>query len=51
MSNEIEILNSAVRYDFYSFFQKVYYEVGGENFISNWHLEYLADILAEHRDR
>lgn len=43
---EMDVL---LRNDFYSYVQRVFYELGNDKFIPNWHLEVLCDALERAR--
>ena len=43
--SERKELDVLLRNDFYSYVQRVFYELGNDNFIPNWHLEVLCDTL------
>lgn len=47
--SECKELNVLLRHDFYSYVQRVFYELGNDNFIPNWHLEVLCDTLEQVR--
>ncbi len=48
MSNNKEILNAALRSDFYTFIQKAFKEIDdSQKFKSNWHLELICDKLEQ----
>ena len=47
---EEDALSLILKKDFYSYIQKVFYEVtGGEDFINSWHLEVICDTLEKCR--
>lgn len=48
MSEQKE-LDVLLRNDFYSYMQRVFYELGNDKFIPNWHLEVLCDALERAR--
>ncbi len=47
--SERKELDVLLRNDFYSYVQRVFYELGNEKFIPNWHLEVLCDALERAR--
>lgn len=48
--NDKELSTALIRSDFYSFVQRVFYEVtGGQEFAPNWHIEVLCDALERAR--
>lgn len=47
--SERKELDVLLRNDFYSYVQRVFYELGNEKFIPNWHLEVLCDTLERAR--
>lgn len=48
--NDKELSTALIRSDFYSFVQRVFYEVtGGQEFVPNWHIEVLCDALERAR--
>lgn len=48
--NDKELSTALIRNDFYSFVQRVFYEVtGGQILVPNWHLEVLCDALERAR--
>ena len=50
MMTEEDALSLILKKDFYSYIQKVFYEVtGGEDFINSWHLEVICDTLEKCR--
>ncbi len=48
--NDKELSSALIRSDFYSFVQRIFYEVtGGQILVPNWHLEVLCDALERAR--
>ena len=47
--SERKELDVLLRNDFYSYVQRVFYELGNDKFIPNWHLEVLCDALERAR--
>lgn len=50
MYNENDVVDAALKTDFYSYVQRVFYEItGGETFVPNWHIEFLCYTLEQVR--
>ena len=48
--SDMELFDALSKYDFYSYLQRVFYEInGGEKFVPNWHIEVLCYHLEQVR--